>query len=244
MPVRPPLALALPLSLFLFALGYIAFTLSLDVERMIGDDAGYDPGSRIVPLTVALILAVTMLWEALKARHGATASAEHGGEAGVEPAPRLLALHVALAVAFVVLFRPLGFILASTLLLYGLTLLNLRHVTHRIGMLGGLAGLAGLAVALAYATALYSLARGTIRAGFWLAREHGATLAREPNAQALCVALALALAMLLAGQALRRLIADPQRRLLIQVSVGATMAVYVVFRLLFLVQLPAGLLSW
>lgn len=228
-------SLALPFGLFLFATGYCAFTLSLETERMIGDAFGYDPGSRVMPLLAALILAVTAAIEMARARHREAPPAGKGGEA------KLVLANIALAVLLIAAFRPAGFLPATCLVLYLLIALNLRSggtplTAGRI--------LLGAVASLGCTVALYTVLRGVVRLCFLLARELPLALLREPVLQAVAVSLVVAVALVLAWRLLSRLPRLSDMVPPVLTAVGGTLAIYVVFRLLFLVRLPQGLLTW
>jgi hypothetical protein len=226
----------LPLGLLVVAAGYIAFSLSLPNERMIGDAFGYDPGGRVIQITAAAILAATALWELI--RHWSGQGAPQG--TGKTPVGLLLA-HILLIMLFIALFRPVGFILATSLTLYIMIALNLRSAGTQLSSAPIVAGLIGCA---AYAVVLYSVLRGVVRLCFIVARQYSMPALREPSIQAIVVAAVLALTLLVGGVILPRLTRQPVLTALLQSAVGITLIVYVVFRLLFLVQLPAGLLTW
>lgn len=236
---RAGLAFWVPFGFFVFALGYIAFTLTLPAEHMIGDVHGYDPGSRFMPLVTATLLAAIMLWETLKAGRKAQGIPASVADGSV-PMGLLLA-NIALSIGFVIVFRPLGFILTTSVLLYVLTYLNFRHCENRLGT--G-AAMAGFVLAMAYVVGMYSAVRGVVRACFAAARQFALPLARDPNVQAALVVLTVIVLMWLAGQILRRFVKQRELILLLQTTVGIAMSVYVVFRMLFLVQLPTGPLIW
>lgn len=226
----------LPIGLLVFAAGYIAFVYSQPNQRMAGDSFGYDPGGQLMPLAAAAVLVATALWELMRNW------SHREDRSGQETAPLwLLFTNLALIVAFIALFRPLGFILTTSLMLYVMIALNLRSAGQQLDVRQLVAGFAGCA---AYAVALYSLIRGVVRLCFIGAREYGLVFLREPTVQAILIMAVLSLALLAAGVILPRLTRHKVLTAILQSTVGITLAVYVIFRLLFLVQLPAGLLTW
>lgn len=222
--------------LFVFALLYCAFTLSLPVERMLGDSFGYDPGSRSIPLLATLILMAAALFEMVKAvrRSGGAPDADR----------RLAALvlaNIACSVFLIAGFRPLGFLVATSLTLYALIALNLR-AAGAVLPLGRAA--AGAAAALVWVLVLYSLLRGVVRLSFVLARSHDMPTLREPVVQGSAATLVVAAMLFLGGRVLARSGERVGPPVLIQTVAGSTLGIYIVFRLFFLIQLPKGVVTW
>ncbi|MFV0333262.1 MAG: hypothetical protein ACK5JR_04235 [Tropicimonas sp.] len=228
------LSFALPFGLFLFALFYIAFTLSLETGRMIGDTFGYDPGSRLVPLLCAGLLGLVMLVEMGRARRMARPRAG-------EDAAWLVVLNIVVAVVFIATFRYLGYLLATAATLFVLIACNLRAVGA--GWRAP-AFFKGLVLTLAYAVLAYSAIRFVVKTCFRLAREMQMPLLRDPTLQA-GLATAILVLVLVAVHLLARRV-GPIRDVWVpvQISVGVTMTVFVIFRLFFLVQLPRGVIWW
>lgn len=227
------LSFLLPLGLFAFALFYAGFTLSLETERMIGDAFGYDPGSRLVPLLTAGVLGIAMLVEM-----GRALRREPSG-AGSD-ATWLVLANIAIGIVFIGAFRYLGFLLTTAASLFMLIALNLRAAEPERRTQPFL----GLALTLVYAVAAYSAIRGVVRLCFALSREFELPLFREPALQA-TMAVATSIIVLFVGRFLiRRVPAARNFATAVQVSVGVTLAIYVVFRLFFLVQLPQGVVWW
>lgn len=224
----------LPFCFFLFSISYLAFILSLGSTTMIGDNYNYDPGGSIVPVTATIILGLTALWLMITHR-----SQENGDK--TETSVGLILCNITISIIFISIFRPVGFILSTGIVLYILILLNLwaekREITKK-------SGVAWLSFTVVYLVVMYSVLRGLIKMSFWLARHYGWTIFREPAMQAGLVALTLALLVYLIGRMLKRVHRSSYIVAMIQTSVATTLSIYVVFRLMFLVQLPTGLLKW
>lgn len=228
------LSFALPFGLFLFALFYTAFTLSLDTERMVGDTFGYDPGSRLVPLLACGILGFAMLVEMVRARTSAQSDV-------CSDATGLVLINIAISVGFIAAFRYLGYLPATTAALFLLIAFNLRSVGT-----GWTAAvfLQGLALTLVYGVAIYSALRGVVHLCFTLARQMQLPHFREPALQASLATVVLVLMLVLGHRLLGRRRALGDIWMPAQISVGVTMTVFVIFRLIFLVQLPRGIVWW
>lgn len=228
--------IAVPLALLLGSACWIAFTLGLPEQRMIGDRHGYDPGSRLLPLIAGTVLALASAWELARAARSGAAPRERQEE--ILP---LLAAHVLVLVLLVASFRTVGFVLACSTALFVLIVLNRRAA----GSPASISAMLAAAVALlACVTAIDALLGGAASGMFRLARTFDMELLREPVVHATVMAAALALAVAAAGAALRRLIGRGDLVGTVQVAVVTTFVIHIVFRQVFMVRLPEGLLSW
>lgn len=218
-----------------FAVGYLVSFIMMPTTDMIGDTRGYDPGGRVVPMAASGCMALLSLWLFVRSLRPQSARPPESIPVG------LLAANILISAAYIAFFRPAGYVVATCLTLYWLTILNLRSIEVKIGW--GTA-LAWMGATLAYLLALYSLMRGVIRGMFWAARSYAVPAAREPALQALVAGVVLAVLFILAGKVLRRMAPVSEMATAVQSSIGTTLSIYIVFRLLFLVQLPSGLLTW
>lgn len=220
---------------FLFSLAYLAFVLSSTASVMIGDVRGYDPGSRAVPLLAAGtigLLSLSLLIRQRRIEPDEGVAISHGG---------LILANIAVAACYIALFRPAGYCAATCLAMYWLIVLNLRTIGVRASWPRVFAW---MIAAMTYLAACYTLVRVIIRFSFRFARSAELPLFREPAVHAVIAAAALGILFVLVGKVLRRLDSGHEFPMTLQTAVGTTMAIYVMFRLLFLVQLPAGLLNW
>jgi len=228
------LAFIAPMGFFLFSIGYLAFILSLDSTVMIGDTYGYDPGGAVVPASAAVLLGLAALWQ-LVTQHPVANEDRTKAPVG------LLLSNIAISAVFIAVFRYAGFLLSTGIALHLLIQLNLWTENGRQDLKNGAAG---LAITILYLTVMYAVLRGMIKMLFWLARNFDLPFFREPALQAGLGVLVLAGLIYIVGRLLARIYRTPGTVALIQTSVGTSLAIYVIFRLLFLVQLPAGLLAW
>ncbi len=223
-----------PLAFLLTSVAYIAFVFSLEEATMIGDNFAYDPGGRIVPLLAAMVLCAASLRLVVHERASAHEESDR--------ATRYLVLaNIGLSALFIVLFRPLGFVATTGLMMFWFIYLNLRATETGASMR---TALPWLAVTMVYLVFLYSVSRGVVKGLFALARTYQQDLFREPFLQAIAVLAILIPLIVMVGMGLRRLPCGRVFAIASQTTVGTTMAIYVVFRQLFLVQLPQGVLSW
>ncbi len=225
-------------SLFLvISISYLIFAVAAPPTFMIGDTYNYDPGGRFFPLGSAVVMLLSSVFLLVK-------SVGKDGKKKTDDdqlfSPVVLG-NILLSVGFILVFRHLGFILSSGLFICNLIILNFREIGHQITwrkiVWWNGTVLAGLLV-------LYSIARGVIKICFWLARTYNIQEFREPVIQA--AAVALVTGALFAGSVffIRRANLERQGTLVALVSIGTVFAIFVLFRLVFLVQLPGGIIKW
>jgi len=225
-------------SLFLvISISYLIFAVAAPPTFMIGDTYNYDPGGRFFPLGSAIIMSLSSVYLLIK-----SFGKDHQKKTDEDKLFSSVVLgNVLLSVGFILVFRHLGFILSSGFFICNLIMLNFREIgrqitwRHIIRWNGAV--LAGLLV-------LYSIARGVIKICFWLARTYNIQEFREPVIQA--AAVALVTGALFAGSAIvvRRANLEQQGTLVALVSIGTVFGIFVLFRLVFLVQLPSGIIKW
>ena len=228
-----PYRRALPFGFFVTSLVYLGFMLSAESSHMVGDDFGYDPGSRALPLLAGGLLAVVSLRLFIRER-GAVADAPRQGR-------NLFVANVVLAVLFIAVFRPLGFVLTTGLFMFALIALNYREAGDSLET-------ARVAKWLAYSVGLlvllFSIARGVVKACFALFHATQWESLRDPFVQA-SLEIAVVVPIFIAiGLVVRRRSGSSLYLTMSQTAVGTTMGVFILFRELFLVQLPKGVLFW
>ena len=223
-----------PLAFLITSIAYIAFVFSLEESTMIGDNFSYDPGGRIVPLLAAIVLCVASLRLVVHERASVRGESDRA-------TLHLVLANIGLSALFIVLFRPLGFVATTGLMMFWFIYLNLRMIETGASMR---TALPWLAVTMIYLVFLYSVSRGVVKGLFALARTYQQDLFREPFVQAIAVLVILIPLIVVVGRGLKRLPSSRVYAIASQTTVGTTMAIYVVFRQLFLVQLPEGILSW
>jgi hypothetical protein len=177
-----------------------------------------------------------MIWE--------LAHAVRDQSAGSPPTTSTVLLVIAniiISAGLVVLFRPIGFALSSSLAMFALIGLNMRVGETAVGWVGGVAG---SIATLVYTATLYSLLRGAVHLCFHFARDYQLPMLRDPTVQALIAGIIVTGVMLAVHRGLTAINRSTPLALAVQAASGATLFTYVIFRMLFLVQLPAGLLNW
>ncbi len=229
----------IPAAFVVVALLYLALALSYDERRMIGDEKGWDPGPRALPLATGALMLVLGIY--LAAREGKS----RARSAALPPAVvRLVVFTVVLCCLYVALFRAVGFVLATALLLY-LLFFFYREQDVRPGLLAPC--LKGLAGSLALTLAVYTTGKAVTRALFAYGRSSGRALLADRTFGAGAALLAAAFVFMLVLLALKaKRGKGPLDRLSVSVLTAAAMteSLYVVFRQVFLVALAPGLLWW
>ena len=109
----------IPLAFIVLAVLYLALAFSFEARRMIGDEKGWDPGPRALPIAMGaamLGLATYLVFRAGNAPGTSTPVSV--------PASRLIVLTAALSTLYIAGFRLVGFVLATASLLYLLFFFN------------------------------------------------------------------------------------------------------------------------
>ncbi|MGY6704585.1 hypothetical protein [Roseinatronobacter sp.] len=228
--MRHNLALWVPLGLIGFALVWLGYAWSLPSEGMIGDRFGYDPGSRFLPVAAGIVLAAALLGDLLRRWPLMPVPVQTG--------PVLA--HVVTLIVYLIAFRPLGFVLSTAFVLFGLIALNQRHMGQLFRLWPFVCAMAAVALG---SVAVFTAVRWVIRTCFALARTHDLPILREPAVQAGLATVAVVMAMGMMIWACRRW-RHLQYVAAVQVAIGTTFAIYLLFRQLFLIQLPPGILNW
>ena len=218
---------------------YIAFALSVEQRRMIGDDRGWDPGSRALPLGAGAVMLAASLFLVVRERAPA-------GDRERLPTPsrRLIALAIVVSLLYVFAFRAVGFVLGTNLLLLTLITFNTEGDV-RIAFVPRFAAAVG--VGTAFVLVIYTLGRLITRSLFFTGRRMSSDLLQAPvftAAVSLAAVAVVFLAIVLGVR--RRLPVGPARRLLdtMLTAAGTTELLYLVFRQVFLVRLAQGLVRW
>ena len=223
---------------FLLGIGYLAFALKTEATRMIGDAFGYDPGGR---LFLVLAGTVMLLCSAVLLLRQWSEPPKPAPEDNAPVISTLVVGNIVVAVVFILGFRFLGYIVASALLVSTLICFNQRQLNNSPSLGGilvaNIATLIGLIV-------IYTIGRRVVKLCFAFARNNDLPILREPIYQAGAVLFVTTGAFLCLCWVLHKISIDRQQRLAILISIGIVYGIYVLFRLVFLVQLPNGIISW
>jgi hypothetical protein len=229
------------LTAFLAAsLFFLVLALTLDERRMSGDEQGWDPGPRALPVATGGLMLGLTIYLMLRTWNTAPASKQ------VEPAARRLVLFaIGLSVLYILVFIPLGFVLATTSLLYLLSWFNFKLDLRR-DLLAGC--LKGWAAGLGFSLVLYTIGRWVSSGLFFYGRSSGQALLADRSfgagASLLAVSAVFLLAIFIMKRRRGRGLPLGRTSLSVLTAVGLTEGLYIVFQQLFLVELASGLLGW
>ena len=229
------------LAAFLAAsLFFLVMAFGMDERRMTGDEQGWDPGPRALPVATGGLMLGLTIYLMLRTWNAPQLSKP------VAPAScRLVVFAIGLSVLYILIFIPLGFILATTSLLYLLFHFNFKLDLRRDLLAGCLKGWgAGLALSLV----LYSVGRWTSRALFFYGRSSGQVLLADRSfgagASLVAVSAVFLLAIFILKRKSGRRLPLGRTSLSVLTAAGLTEGLYIVFQQLFLVELASGLLGW
>ncbi|UCF99724.1 MAG: tripartite tricarboxylate transporter TctB family protein [Spirochaetaceae bacterium] len=229
----------IPLVFLVVSLLYLAFSFSLEQYRMIGDERGWDPGSRALPIAMGFLMLGLSIYLILN--ETAKEQAEGSVPAG---ARNLILLTLIMSVLYILVFRTLGFILSTAVLLFTLIYFNYQE-NVRLRLLPRFA--VGLAASAAFGLLIYTAGRFITRGLFFLGRARGYELFTSKVFSAFVVLLAVS--ALFAGLlvSFRRTVNRSEFRSMLVaglVSAGVTEGLYLVFKQIFLVNLARGIVFW
>ncbi len=227
----------------LVALLVILHGFSLEQRRMIGDEEGHDPGTRALPLASGAVMLAAGLYQILRPRPAKERPPAQAGGVRV-----LFLATLGASVAYILLLEWVGFVLLTTLFMYLLFVLNGRAA------MGGAAfrispALCGAGVAAMAAAVLYTAGRLVSRELFYLGRDAGIGFLSSRTGSVLFFILASGLLFFPSAMAAHRwgrkrsgtedLVVNS-----VILSNGTTLFLFVVFRMMFRVTFPSGLLFW
>jgi hypothetical protein len=230
----------IPLAFIVLAVLYLALTFSFEDRRMIGDEKGWDPGPRALPVAMGAAMLGLATYLAFRAGNAPATSTPVS-----VPASRLIVLTAALTSLYIAGFRLLGFVLATASLLYLLFFFNSMQDV-RLKLLPRC--LAGLAACVTLTVLLYTAGKWVSRALPAFGRSIGSAVLADRTLGAgvsFLAVTALFVALVALCKAIRgaRL---PLGRIPVAVLTAAalTEGLYIVFRQIFLVSLAPGLVRW
>jgi hypothetical protein len=229
----------LPLVFLAFSLLYLAFGFSLQKLTMIGDEQGWDPGSRALPLGAGFLMLGLSVY--LVFRETTRTLTEQAVPSGAQ---RLILLTIVVSLLYILVFRTLGFILSTHILLFTLIYFNQRQDV-RTQYVAPFA--AGLVPSTVFVLLVYTAGRFVTRGMSVLGRSSGTALLSNKSFASLVVFLLLAGLFALVVVALRRPRRRPsfrQQLLSALTAAGMTELLYLVFKQIFLVNLARGIVAW
>jgi putative tricarboxylic transport membrane protein len=229
----------IPLVFLVVSLLYLAFSFSLEQYRMIGDERGWDPGSRALPIAMGFLMLGLSTYLIFK--ETTKEQAERSVPAG---ARNLILLTIVLSVLYILVFRALGFILSTAILLFTLIYFNYQE-NVRLELLPRFA--AGLISSAAFVLLVYTAGRFITRSLFYLGRARGYELFTSKVFSAFLVLLFVAVLFAVLLISFRKTVNKPEIRSMFiagLIAAGVTEGLYLVFKQIFLVSLARGIVFW
>ncbi|HEY9053893.1 MAG TPA: tripartite tricarboxylate transporter TctB family protein [Rectinemataceae bacterium] len=226
-----------PIAMLVFSLAYFPYILSQGNSKMIGDEIGGDPGGFLLPAFLAgfMLLGAIYLLFADKIPVGDESAPKAGAK---------FYFAIGSGILYILLFSKLGFIVASTLLVYSLSFIASLDTPIRKNLIPLFAG---IATTLAFTVGCYSAGRFITRYLFQIGRTTSFTIASAPFFVFSANILAIGLILLAASQIVHRMKPGTVSRTVMSlglVTAGSVEFLFLVFRQLFLVNLARGVISW
>ena len=230
----------IPVVFIVVSLLYIAFGFSLEHRRMIGDERGWDPGSRAMPVGVGFLMLVTSIYLTLKQER----SAEREQTQPDPGSAKLISLTIILSVIYILSFRYVGFILATNILLFTLIYFNSRqNITWNMVPNWGL----GILLSTGFILLLYSIGRITTRFLFLTGKRSNIALLTNRLVITGLTFTLVTLIFLITLFLLKKFLRGTPARTLMNaalIATGTTELLYLVFKQVFWVSLAEGIITW
>lgn len=239
----------IPLVFLFFSLFYLVFAFSMEQRRMIGDQQGWDPGSRAIPLGTGFIMLGFSIYLTFSSRR------EKEEEKSPDRETRnLVILSILLPVLYIVVFRYIGFILLTSVMLF-----TLVFFYYRKGIFFRDLGryLLGLILTILLTLTVYTAGRFVTRFMIRYGKRVSSKLLAGRMFTSLVVLIILAAILLLVSLLYKRLWRERAgRRNSRQEEIGSkvfisvvtasaiTEILYLVFRQIFWVSLARGIIFW
>ena len=223
----------------LISIFYLIFAFSLEERRMIGDERGWDPGSRALPIGTGVIMLATSIYLTLREKPAAESPESLG-----KGSARLIVLTIALTVLYILFFKTTGFILSTNALLFTLIYFNYRkgmewHMVSGFGL--------GLVVSSGFVVLVYSIGRFITRSLVLYGKRSDLELISgklfSSGVTLVILALIFLVTLLISGKITRSTEAK-YLRISALTAPAVTEILYLVFKQIFLVRLAKGLITW
>lgn len=230
----------LPLFFIIISILYIAFSLSIEQRRMIGDVGGWDPGSRAMPLGIGILMLLTSTYQFFKESIPTTVQG-----AGLERSQRKLIIFVMITSFFyIIIFRLAGFIIATNVYLYSLIFFNHKKEIKCRFLPDYFIGLISIFI---FGLIIYSIARYTIRFLFLVGKKNSIEVFTGRLLPAFISIAITYCVILLLNIHVKKLIKSPNGKIILASVIFAsivTQTLYIIFRQIFWVNLVNGIVFW
>jgi len=108
----------------IFSILYIIFGFSIERRRMIGDQQGWDPGSRAIPIGMGLLMLFVSLYIVVFKKEKEAVEKKSPSD---NASRRLVILAIAISILYILLFRRAGFVVMTVFLLFTLIYFSYRR---------------------------------------------------------------------------------------------------------------------
>lgn len=231
-----------PIAFMILSLFYFIFVVSLESSKMIGDEISGDPGSMLLPLLLSIgmfILSTYLFFKEKPVQEESLTKDEQ----------KLFTFTIILCVLYILLYRLIGFIVTSTILLF---LLTYTYSIGKISRKNIASTLYGLLFTLLAMLIMYTIGRQITGYLFGLGRSTGivwisTTFTVFMVTISILTLLFLGLKKLVSLLLAKKMQNNPQIRTIYicsLVTIATVELLFLVFRQLFLVNLSHGFINW
>ena len=229
----------IPIVFIFFSLLYIILSFSIEQRKMIGDEMGWDPGSRAMPLGIGFLMLGVSIYLFFKERKS--------GEEEItldSASKKLIILTIMLSILYILFFRFVGFILSTNVLLFALIYFYYKR-DIRWNMIQNFS--IGLFLSVGLMILFYSIGRFTTRFLFLIGRNSNIEIFSGRlfiTGVTFLILLFIFFTILLL---FRKVIKNENFRIPLLsgfIAIGVTEFIYIIFKQIFWVSLAKGLIFW
>lgn len=229
----------IPIVFIFFSLLYIILSFSIEQRKMIGDEMGWDPGSRAMPIGIGFLMLGVSIYLFFKERKS--------GEEEItldSASKKLIILTIMLSILYILFFRFVGFILSTNVLLFTLIYFYYKR-DIKWSMMRNFS--IGLLASTGTMILFYSIGRFITHFLFLIGRRSNSEIFSGRlfmTGVTFLILLFIFFTMLLL---FRKAIKNENFRIPLLsgfVTMGVTEFIYIIFKQIFWVSLAKGLIFW
>lgn len=229
----------IPIVFIFFSLLYIILSFSIEQRKMIGDEMGWDPGSRAMPIGIGFLMLGVSIYLFFKERKS--------GEEEItldSASKKLIILTIMLSILYILFFRFVGFILSTNVLLFTLIYFYYKR-DIKWSMMRNFS--IGLLASTGTMILFYSIGRFITHFLFLIGRRSNSEIFSGRlfmTGVTFLILLFIFFTMLLL---FRKVIKNENFRIPLLsgfVTIGVTEFIYIIFKQIFWVSLAQGLIFW
>jgi len=237
--MKKSIKIIIPIVFIFFSLLYIILSFSIEQRKMIGDEMGWDPGSRAMPIGIGFLMLGVSIYLFFKERKS--------GEEEITldfASKKLIIITIMLSILYILFFRFVGFVLSTNILLFALIYFYYKR-DIRWNMIQNFS--IGLFLSVGLMILFYSIGRFTTRFLFLIGRNSNIEIFSGRlfiTGVTFLVLLLIFFTMLLL---FKKVIKNKNFRIPLLsgfIAVGVTEFIYIIFKQIFWVSLAKGLIFW